>query len=119
MARQKVSMELDMDIGDIEDIFKRPVIIEPVERKVRGMLIHRSLTPNRMGVINLCKVALVREFGMTGASRYIHFRETSDERGIQYWLRYQIESTSYPDTYCLVVDAQKWFNRHPSPVPQG
>ena len=119
MARQKVSMELDMNIDEIEDIFKRPVIVDPVRKRVYGMIIHKNLTPNRMGVINLCKLALVKDFGTAKASRYIQFRETNDARGIQYWLRYQIESTAYPDTYCLSVDAQKWFNRHPQEAPQG
>ena len=119
MTRIKVSQELDMDIDAIEDIFKRPVIIEPVSNRVYGMLILKHLTRTHRDVINLCKVALVREFGTAAASRYIRFRETTDERDIQFWLKYQIERTSYPDTYCLIVAAQKWFDRHPSGDTQG
>lgn len=119
MTKIKVAQFVDMTIEDIEDIFNRPVIIEPVSKKVYGMLILKNLTRTHRDVINLCKVALVREFGTAEASRYIRFRETSDERDIQFWLKYQIERTSYPDTYCLVVDAQKWFDRHPSGGTQG
>ena len=114
MTKIKVNQSLDMSIDEIEDIFNRPVIVEPVKKKVYGMFILKNLTRTHRDVLNLCKVALVREFGMAAASRYIRFREDSDERGHQYWLRYQIERTSYPDTYCLVVDAQKWYDRHPA-----
>jgi len=98
-------------IEDFEDFFRDSLPDEPAtsKKKPHYSILH-NLTPNRRAVINLCKEALVREFGTAEASRYITHREGTDERSVQYWLRYQIEKTPYPDTYCLVVDAQKWFD---------
>lgn len=110
MARIKVKQSLDMSIKDIEDIFNRPVVSNgPVKPRAKQYTILKNLSPNRRAVISQCKAALVRQFGMKEAARYIRFREESDPRGYQYWLKYQIERSPYMDDYCLLAAAQKWF----------
>lgn len=110
MTRIKVDQPFDMGIDEIEDIFNRTVTHDaPAKPRAKQYTILKNLSPNRQAVINQCKAALVRQFGTKEAARYIRFREDSDPRGYQYWLKYQIERSAYPDDYCLLVAAQKWF----------
>jgi len=110
MTRIKVDQSFDMSIDEIEEVFNRTVTPSaPPKPRAKRYTILKNLSPNRQRVINQCKTALVKQFGMAEAARYIRFRETSDSRGYQYWLKYQIERSPYPDDYCLIVAAQKWF----------
>jgi len=112
MARIKVTNQsFDMVIAEVEALFNRTLTSDdpPTPRKDRYTILPQ-LSPNRQRVINQCKVALVRQFGTKEAARYIRYREGSDARGYQYWLKYQIERSPYPDDYCLLVAAQKWFD---------
>ena len=110
MTRIKVEQTLEMSTEDIEKMFSRPITPPtPTSRKPHYTIV-ANLTPNRASVINQCKAALVRQFGMEDSARYIAFRETTDPRGIQYWLKYQIERTPYADEYCLLAAAQKWLD---------
>jgi len=101
---------MNLSIDEIEDIFNRHVTpADPPKPRAKRYTILKNLSPNRQAVINQCKAALVRHFGTKEAARYIRFREGSDARGYQYWLKYQIERTPYMDDYCLLAAAQKWF----------
>lgn len=112
MSRIKVTgQSFEMSIEDVEEIFNRSIVTDaPPKPRGKQYTILRNLTPNRQSVINQCKAALVRQFGMAEAARYIRFKEDVDPRGYQFWLKYQIEHTPYPDDYCLLEAAQKWFN---------
>jgi len=112
VTRIKVTdQSFDMDIAKVEELFNRTIPTDdPPKPRAKRYTILKNLSPNRQAVINQCKAALVRQFGTKEAARYIRFRETSDGRGYQYWLKYQIERTPYMDDYCLLAAAQKWFD---------
>jgi len=110
MTRIKVEQPFDMTVKEIEEVFNRTITPSaPKAPRAKRYTILKNLSPNRQRVINQCKTALVKQFGMAEAARYIRFREDSDPRGYQYWLKYQIERSPYPDDYCLLAAAQKWF----------
>ena len=111
----KFEMEVEFTEEEIMEVFNRPAPPTPAP-KTQGYMILVKLSPNQQTVINLCKAALVREFGIKDAARYINYREETDERSLQYWLQYQIERTSYPDTYTLCTACQRWLTANP-PTP--
>ena len=110
----KLEQEIEFSLDEIEYIFNRVVIPAKTKKQYKGYMIYVNLTPNKVSVINLCKNALVREFGAKEAARYIAHREGNDYRGLQFWLKYQIEKTAYADDWCLIRAAMKWFASHPA-----
>jgi hypothetical protein len=103
-----MQFEMEFTEEEILAVFNKPVPPTP-SPKTQGHMIVVKLSSNQQMVINLCKAALVREFGAAAAAKYIAYREESDERALQYWLQYQIERTAYPDTYTLCTACQRWL----------
>lgn len=101
-------LSFEFDTEDMTDLMGK-VYHEPEPNSpTKGYLIVKNLSPNQARVINRCKAALVREFGTRIAADYIDYQETADPRDIQVWLKYQIESSAYPETYTLITSCQRW-----------
>jgi len=108
---------LEFTIDEVRDLTDRVLADpDPVPPTPKGkMYVVKNVTGNQVKVISSAKARLVQELGRKRAGAYIAAMEASDNRGVQYWLRYQIERSAFPETYSLIQDALRWIALNPQP----